>query len=108
MHCSMTFGVFSVVARPKPQLRQIFWSLGTAIMLVSLRRSLSCLRISSFPLLSSASRLSAPSRSYSRLSRRSFASAMKLAPNPFIPNVLRSLLVSTEPGCREIAVEVLG
>lgn len=36
-----------------------------------------------------------------------FASAMKLAPNPFVPNVLRSLYASPERGCRAIAVEVL-
>ncbi|MDC3956958.1 hypothetical protein KEG38_24065 [Polyangium jinanense] len=37
-----------------------------------------------------------------------FASAMKLAPNPFVPNVLRALYRSHERGCRAIAVEVLG
>ncbi len=37
----------------------------------------------------------------------SFASAMKIAPNPFIPGALRSLLASTELGCRALAVEVL-
>ncbi|MFT3772982.1 MAG: hypothetical protein QM820_46965 [Minicystis sp.] len=36
-----------------------------------------------------------------------FVSAMKLAPNPFVPGVLRSLLASSELGCRAIAVEVL-
>ncbi|MFO0758014.1 MAG: hypothetical protein U0359_16075 [Byssovorax sp.] len=36
-----------------------------------------------------------------------FASAMKLAPNPFVPGLLRSLLASTERGCKAIAVEVL-
>jgi hypothetical protein len=35
------------------------------------------------------------------------ASAMKLAPNPFLPGLLRSLLASGERGCRTIAVEVL-
>ncbi|MDI1443573.1 hypothetical protein [Polyangium sp. 6x1] len=37
-----------------------------------------------------------------------FVSAMKLAPNPFVPNVLRALYRSPELGCRAIAVEVLG
>jgi hypothetical protein len=37
-----------------------------------------------------------------------FSSAMKLAPNPFVPNVLRSLYTSPERGSRAIAVEVLG
>jgi hypothetical protein len=37
----------------------------------------------------------------------SFVSAMKLAPNPFVPGVLRSLLRSGERGARAIAVEVL-
>ncbi|MDI3284248.1 hypothetical protein [Polyangium sp. 15x6] len=37
-----------------------------------------------------------------------FAAAMKLAPNPFVPNVLRALYASPERGCRAIAVEVLG
>jgi len=37
-----------------------------------------------------------------------FASAMKLAPNPFVPNVMRALYASSERGCRAIAVEVLG
>jgi HEAT repeat protein len=37
-----------------------------------------------------------------------FASAMKIAPNPFVPNVLRTLYASTDPACRAIAVEVLG
>ncbi|WP_438002328.1 hypothetical protein WMF26_24735 [Sorangium sp. So ce185] len=36
-----------------------------------------------------------------------FASAMKLAPNPFVPGVLRSLYASPDPGCRAIAVDVL-
>ena len=36
-----------------------------------------------------------------------FASAMKLAPSPFVPGMLRSLLVSTERGCKAIAVDVL-
>ncbi|APR88063.1 hypothetical protein A7982_13412 [Minicystis rosea] len=36
-----------------------------------------------------------------------FVSAMKLAPNPFVPAMLRSLLASTERACRAIAVEVL-
>jgi hypothetical protein len=36
-----------------------------------------------------------------------FASAMKLAPNPLVPGVMRSLLESPERGCRAIAVEVL-
>lgn len=36
-----------------------------------------------------------------------FASAMKLAPNPFVPNVLRSLVASADPACRAIGVEVL-
>ncbi|XXT16015.1 hypothetical protein WME94_37845 [Sorangium sp. So ce429] len=36
-----------------------------------------------------------------------FVSAMKLAQNPFVPNCLRTLSVSTERGCREIAVEVM-
>jgi hypothetical protein len=38
---------------------------------------------------------------------RAFASAMKLAPNPFVPNVLRALSTSTDPACRAIGVEVL-
>jgi hypothetical protein len=36
-----------------------------------------------------------------------FVAAMKLAPNPFVPSLLRSLYASREPGCRAIAVEVL-
>jgi hypothetical protein len=36
-----------------------------------------------------------------------FASAMKIAPNPFVPNVLRTLYASADPPCRAIAVEVL-
>ena len=36
-----------------------------------------------------------------------FVSAMKLAPNPFIPGMLRSLLHLADPGCKAIAVEVL-
>lgn len=36
-----------------------------------------------------------------------FAAAMKLAPNPFVPNGLRTLFASPERGCRAIAVEVL-
>lgn len=36
-----------------------------------------------------------------------FASAMKLAPNPFVPGLLRSLCVSPERGCRALAIEVL-
>lgn len=36
-----------------------------------------------------------------------FVSAMKLAPNPFIPGLLRSLLHSSEMAARAIAVEVL-
>jgi len=36
-----------------------------------------------------------------------FVAAMKLAPNPFIPGILRSLLTSKEPASRAIAVEVL-
>jgi hypothetical protein len=36
-----------------------------------------------------------------------FASALKLAPNPFVPGVLRALLASSELGCRPLAVEVL-
>ncbi|WP_437601956.1 hypothetical protein WMF28_10085 [Sorangium sp. So ce590] len=36
-----------------------------------------------------------------------FAAAMKLAPNPFVRSVLRSLYASAEFGCRAIAVEVL-
>ncbi len=36
-----------------------------------------------------------------------FASAMKLAPNPFVPSVLRALLIAPERGCRAIAVEAL-
>lgn len=36
-----------------------------------------------------------------------FASAMRLAPNPFVPSVLRALLIAPERGCRAIAVEVL-
>ena len=35
-------------------------------------------------------------------------SAMKLAPNPFAPNTLRSLLATSDRACRAIAVEVLG
>jgi hypothetical protein len=37
-----------------------------------------------------------------------FAAAMKLAPNPFLPGALRSLLASTEIGCRAIGIDVLG
>jgi hypothetical protein len=37
----------------------------------------------------------------------SFASAMKLAPNPFVPSMLRALFVSPERGCKALAVEVL-
>lgn len=36
-----------------------------------------------------------------------FASAMKLADNPFIPNAMRSLHASSEPGCRAVALDVL-
>jgi hypothetical protein len=36
-----------------------------------------------------------------------FASALKLAPNPFVPGVLRALYASSELGCRPLAVEVL-
>jgi hypothetical protein len=36
-----------------------------------------------------------------------FVAAMKLAPNPFVPGVLRALLAATERGCRAVAVEVL-
>lgn len=36
-----------------------------------------------------------------------FVAAMKLAPNPFVPGVLRSLMAATERGCRAVAVEVL-
>jgi len=36
-----------------------------------------------------------------------FVAAMKLAPNPFVPSAMRSLLTATELGCRAIAVEVL-
>lgn len=37
----------------------------------------------------------------------SFVSAMKLAPNPLVPGMLRSLLAERDATCREIAVEVL-
>lgn len=37
-----------------------------------------------------------------------FVSAMKLAPNPFIPGLLRSLLATSETASRTIAAEVLG
>lgn len=36
-----------------------------------------------------------------------FVAAMKLAPNPFVQNVLRSLLASSDRACRAVAVEVL-
>jgi hypothetical protein len=36
-----------------------------------------------------------------------FVAAMKLAPNPFVSSVLRSLIASSERGCRAVAVEVL-
>ncbi len=36
-----------------------------------------------------------------------FVAAMKLAPNPFVPNAMRALLVSDDPACQVIAVEVL-
>lgn len=36
-----------------------------------------------------------------------FISAMKLAPSPFVPSMLRALLGSPERGCKVIAVEVL-
>ena len=36
-----------------------------------------------------------------------FASAMKLAPNPFVASALRALLAAAELGCRALAVEVL-
>jgi hypothetical protein len=36
-----------------------------------------------------------------------FASVMKVVPNPFVPNVLRTLLASGDPPCRAIAAEVL-
>jgi hypothetical protein len=36
-----------------------------------------------------------------------FVSAMKLAPNPFVPSVLRALLASGDRACRVIAAEVL-
>jgi hypothetical protein len=36
-----------------------------------------------------------------------FASAMKLAPNPFIRSALRSIQASSELGCRPLAIEVL-
>lgn len=37
-----------------------------------------------------------------------FASALKLAPSPFVRSVLGSLYASSELGCRALAVEVLG
>jgi len=36
-----------------------------------------------------------------------FVSAMKIAPSPFVPSVLRSLFASSDPACRAIAVEGL-
>jgi hypothetical protein len=36
-----------------------------------------------------------------------FVAAMKLAPNPFVPSAMRSMLKASERGCRAIAVEVL-
>jgi hypothetical protein len=36
-----------------------------------------------------------------------FASALKLAPNPFVPSLLRTLAASKELGCRPLAVDVL-
>jgi hypothetical protein len=36
-----------------------------------------------------------------------FASAMKLAPSPFVPSALRALAASRELGCRRLGIEVL-